>query len=80
MTDPELDKRQVLMYALDPDVDLLAARPGLLLIADKGYVFAEPSSPDWTTTCTPGARTCCTPPIAGAHPVPARRCLPRFGS
>ena len=29
------------MCVLDPDADLLAARPGLLLIADKGYVSAE---------------------------------------
>jgi hypothetical protein len=29
------------MSVLDHDADLLAARPGLLLIADKGYVSAE---------------------------------------
>ena len=29
------------MAVLDHDADLLAARPGLLLIADKGYVSAE---------------------------------------
>ena len=38
---PKLDERQVLMAVLDHDRDLLAARPGLLLIADKGYVSAE---------------------------------------
>ncbi|MGY1700794.1 IS982 family transposase [Geodermatophilus sp. SYSU D00766] len=41
LTDPKLDERQVLMGILDADADLLAARPGLLLIADKGYVSAE---------------------------------------
>ncbi len=38
---PKLDERQVLMTVLDHDRHLLAARPGLLLIADKGYISAE---------------------------------------
>jgi hypothetical protein len=38
---PKLDERQVLMAVLDHDRHLLAARPELLLIADKGYVSAE---------------------------------------
>jgi hypothetical protein len=38
---PKLDERQVLMCVLDVDAALLAARPGLLLIADKGYTSAE---------------------------------------
>jgi hypothetical protein len=38
---PSIDERQVLMAMLDHDTDLLAARPGLLLIADKGYISAE---------------------------------------
>ena len=29
------------MCVLDEDADLLAARPGLLILADKGYVSAE---------------------------------------
>jgi hypothetical protein len=41
LADPKLDERQVLMCLLDVDADLLADRPGLLLIADKGYVSAE---------------------------------------
>ncbi len=41
LADPKLDERQVLMCLLDADAALLAARPGLLLIADKGYVSAE---------------------------------------
>jgi Transposase DDE domain len=41
LADPKIDERQVLMCVLDHDADLLAARPGLLLIADKGYVSAE---------------------------------------
>ena len=38
---PKLDERQVLMAVLDHDTALIADRPGLLLIADKGYVSAE---------------------------------------
>jgi Transposase DDE domain len=38
---PKLDERQVLMTILDHDRQLLDQRPGLLLIADKGYVSAE---------------------------------------
>jgi len=38
---PTLDERQVLMTALDHDAHLLAARPGLLIIADKGYASAQ---------------------------------------
>jgi hypothetical protein len=38
---PKLDERRVLMTVLDHDRHLLAARPGLLLIADKGYASAE---------------------------------------
>jgi hypothetical protein len=38
---PKLDERQVLMAVLDQDAALLAERPGLLLIADKGYTSAE---------------------------------------
>ena len=35
------DERQVLIAALEDDPSLLAARPGQLIIADKGYVSAE---------------------------------------
>jgi hypothetical protein len=38
---PGLDERQVLMAMLDQDQPLLADRPGLLLLADKGYISAE---------------------------------------
>jgi hypothetical protein len=38
---PKLDERQVLMAVLDQDRHLLTERPGLLLIADKGYTSAE---------------------------------------
>ena len=41
LADPKLDERQVLMCVLDHDAELLTQRPGLLLIADKGYVSAE---------------------------------------
>jgi hypothetical protein len=38
---PKLDERQVLMAVLDHDPTLSAERPGLTIIADKGYVSAE---------------------------------------
>ncbi|HEX2072569.1 MAG TPA: IS982 family transposase [Geodermatophilus sp.] len=41
LADPKLDERQVLMCVLDAEADLLAERPGLLLLADKGYISAE---------------------------------------
>jgi hypothetical protein len=37
----KLDERQVLTAALEEDPGLLAARPGQLIIADKGYISAE---------------------------------------
>ena len=39
--DPKLDERQVLMAVLDHDRTLTADRPGLTIIADKGYVSRE---------------------------------------
>jgi len=41
LADPKLDERQVLMAMLDHDQPLLTQRPGLLLLADKGYISAE---------------------------------------
>jgi hypothetical protein len=41
LADPKLDERQVLMAMLDHDPVLLADRPGLVIIADKGYVSRE---------------------------------------
>ena len=38
---PKVDERQVLTAVLDHDPDLIAERPGLLIVADKGYVSAE---------------------------------------
>jgi hypothetical protein len=38
---PKLDERQVLLSVLDADAALVTERPGLLLIADKGYTSAE---------------------------------------
>jgi hypothetical protein len=37
---PKLDERQVLTAILDSEPHLLAERPGLLIVADKGYVSA----------------------------------------
>jgi hypothetical protein len=41
LANPKLDERQVLMAVLDHDPALLADRPGLTIIADKGYASAE---------------------------------------
>ncbi|PWK31004.1 hypothetical protein BC793_1351 [Actinoplanes xinjiangensis] len=41
LADAKADERQVLAAALEEDPGLLAARPGQLIIADKGYVWAE---------------------------------------
>ena len=41
LADPKLDDRQVLMAILTHDPTLLADRPGLIIVADKGYVSAE---------------------------------------
>jgi Transposase DDE domain len=41
LADPKVDERQVLTAVLEDDPDLLSDRPGLLIIADKGYVSAE---------------------------------------
>lgn len=41
LADPKLDERQVLMAVLDHDPVLTRQRPGLTIIADKGYVSHE---------------------------------------
>lgn len=41
LANPKVDERQVLMALLEHDPHLLVERPGLVIIADKGYVSAE---------------------------------------
>ncbi|MDQ0380934.1 IS982 family transposase [Amycolatopsis thermophila] len=41
LADPKIDERQVLMAIRDHEPHLLTDRPGLLIIADKGYVSRE---------------------------------------
>jgi hypothetical protein len=41
LADPKIDERQVFMAILEHDPALTAHRPGLTIIADKGYVSAE---------------------------------------
>jgi hypothetical protein len=41
LADPKIDERQVLMAICDHEPHLLTDRPGLLFIADKGYVSRE---------------------------------------
>jgi hypothetical protein len=38
---PKIDERQVLSAVLEHDPDLVTDRPGLLIVADKGYVSAK---------------------------------------
>ncbi|WP_413092554.1 hypothetical protein [Streptomyces phaeochromogenes] len=37
LANPKLDEREVLQAMLDVDEDLIADRPGPLIIADKGF-------------------------------------------
>jgi Transposase DDE domain len=41
LADPKIDERQVFMAILDHDPTLTGDRPGLTVIADKGYVSRE---------------------------------------
>ena len=41
LASPKIDERQILMAIIEHDPDLIAGRPGLVIIADKGYVSAE---------------------------------------
>lgn len=41
LADPKIDERQVLAALIDNEPHLAAARPGLLILADKGYIAAE---------------------------------------
>jgi Transposase DDE domain len=41
LADPKIDERQVLTAVLDHDPTLTVDRPGLTIIADKGYVSSE---------------------------------------
>ena len=67
---PKLDERQVLMAVLDHDQPLLDARPGLLLVADKGYVSAELD--DYLRAC--GAELLC-PSYRNRRPRPGQALL-----
>jgi hypothetical protein len=75
LADPQLDERQVLLCVLDTDADLLAERPGLLLVADKGYVSAELDA----YLHARGADLL-RPSYRNRAPAPARRCWHRSGS
>jgi len=41
LASPRIDERQVLTAIIDRDQDLVSHRPGLVIIADKGYVSAD---------------------------------------
>ncbi len=41
VANPKLDEREVLQAMLDLDAGLVADRPGLLLIADKGFASRQ---------------------------------------
>ncbi|MFD4248395.1 hypothetical protein ACIRDW_29020 [Amycolatopsis thermoflava] len=40
----KIDERQVLIAVLDQDRGLLRERPGLLILAEKGYLSREPDT------------------------------------
>lgn len=40
LADPKVDERQVLAASIDDEPHLAAARPDLLILADKGYTAA----------------------------------------
>src|SRR4051794_4540110 len=69
---PKLDERRRLMTVLDHDQHLLATRPGLLLIADKGYTSAELDN----YLHTRGVDLL-RPSYRNRHPGPARPCSRR---
>lgn len=53
---PTLDEREVLRAMLDREPETVTDRPGLLLIADKGFAsteFEAALSLGWRTTTTP---------------------------
>ena len=41
LASPKIDERQVLMAIIERDPYLISGRPGLVIIADKGYVSKE---------------------------------------
>lgn len=41
LADPKIDERQILAALIDNEPHLAAHRPGLLILADKGYIAAE---------------------------------------
>nr|WP_285554698.1 hypothetical protein [Streptomyces hygroscopicus] len=41
LADPKIDERQVPAALIDNEPHLAADRPGLLILADKGYIAAE---------------------------------------
>ncbi|WP_338779912.1 IS982 family transposase [Streptomyces sp. DG1A-41] len=41
LADPKIDERQVLAALIDDEPHLAATRPGLLILADKGYIAAD---------------------------------------
>ncbi|MDX2701994.1 IS982 family transposase [Streptomyces sp. PA03-6a] len=41
LADPKIDERQILAALIDNEPHLSAHRPGLLILADKGYIAAE---------------------------------------
>ena len=41
LANPKIDEREVMAAMLEREPDLVAHRPGLLIIADKGFAFKE---------------------------------------
>jgi hypothetical protein len=75
LANPKTDEREVLVELLDVEPELLAERPGLVILADKGYRDAQTEA----ILAARGVRCCDRPTRARRH-APARHCSSRCGS
>ncbi|WP_052489384.1 hypothetical protein [Streptomyces sp. 150FB] len=73
LANPKLDERED-QAMLDVDEDLIADRPGLLIIADEGFASKEFEN-DWSCV----GPNCCGPLSSGRRSARARACSSRCG-
>jgi hypothetical protein len=69
LADPKIGEREVLTAMLDIEPGLAAARPGLILITDKGFAGRHTEA-----DLAPAASPCCGPPARTSPPGTASRC------
>ena len=75
LADPKTDEREVLVELLDVEPELLAERPGLVILVDKDYRDAETEA----ILAAQGV-TCCGRPTSVRRHGPATGCSSRCGS